>query len=76
MPNNGNDRLSGESLWMLDNGAFCHMMGNSKVLQEPKKTLPVDIGLPNGTDTIATHQGTMTLEGKLKLNNVLYVPSL
>jgi len=61
---------------MFDSGASCHMMRNSQVLQEAEKTLPVSIGLPNGTNRIATHQGLVNLGGKLKLNNVLYVPSL
>jgi len=75
-PEGGIDRLSGEVLWMLDNGAYYHMKGNSRVLQEFEKTLPVPIGLPNGTTTIATHQGSVKLGGNLKSNNVLYVPSL
>ena len=65
-----------EILGMLDSRASCHMIENSKVSQEPQKTLLVSIGLPSRTNTIATHQGTMTLGGRLKLNSVLYVPSL
>jgi hypothetical protein len=33
------------------------------------------IGLPNGQQTAATKEGTVVLSDKLKLANVLYVPS-
>jgi len=61
---------------MVDSGALCHMTGNSRELREIKSIIPISIGLPNGTNTIASHQGTVTLGGRLRLNNVLYVPTL
>ena len=76
MSKNGNDRLSGETPWMFDSGASCHMTGNPRALQRAKKTMPISIDLPNGATTVATHQGSVTLGDKLTLNNVLYVPTL
>ena len=76
MPKNGNDRLSGETPWMFDSGAFFHMTGNPRALQRAEKIVPISIGLPNGAMTVATHHGSVTLGYKLTLNNVLYVPTL
>ena len=61
---------------MSDCGASCHMTGNTKELRDVKKIIPVPIGLPNGTHTVASHQGTMYLRDELNLTDVLYVPTL
>ena len=75
VPKSGRDRLSRKN-WKIDSGASCHMTGNSSTLQGVEKILPIPIGLPGGTNTMASHQGTVSLGEKLKLKDVLYVPSL
>jgi len=59
---------------MFDSGTSCHMTGNSSMLEVTESILPISIGLPDGTN-IASHQGSVSLGGKLRLNNGLYVPS-
>ena len=50
------------------------MTGNSSALKETDKILLMSISLPNGTNTMAFHRGTVTLGGRIKVSNVLYIP--
>jgi len=63
-------------LWMFDNGATCHMTGNSSELQEMRTIMPISIDHLKGTNNVVSHPGTATLGGGLRLNKVLYVPTL
>jgi len=41
-----------------------------------KNIQPIPISHPNGAHTLAVKKGTLTLDGKGSLSNVLYVPEL
>lgn len=75
-PKDGYEKLLRKTSWMFDSGASWHMTGDLTMLQEIHGAQPISIGLPNGTYTLASKQGTMRLRGKMKLSNVLFVPSL
>jgi len=75
-PSCGYETLSGNDRWMLDNGASSHMVGNVTLLSKVDQICLVAIGLPNGTYTMVTIQGLMTLGQGMELQNVLYVPKL
>ena len=62
--------------WIIDTGASNHMTGNLKEMSEVHNITACPVGLPNGERTNATKEGTIILEGGLKLKNVLYVPKL
>ncbi|KAJ4796184.1 Retroelement pol polyprotein-like [Rhynchospora pubera] len=62
--------------WILDSGASHHMTGDYECLQGVYDIVPSSVGLPNGTQTVAKHEGQVVLQGKLTLNKVLYVPTL
>lgn len=52
------------------------MTCNLKLLQELNSVPWFPVGLPNGQKVLATKKETKTLEGRLKISNVLYVPKL
>ncbi|KAH9789598.1 retrotran gag 3 domain-containing protein [Citrus sinensis] len=62
--------------WILDTGASHHMTGNRKILCDIVSVIPCSIRLPDGNTTIANKEGTVVLASLLRLNNVLFVPSL
>lgn len=53
-----------------------HMTGRLDFLFNIHNILRCFIGLPNGSYTIANSEGIVTLDPKLVLHNVLYVPHL
>ncbi|KAH9781145.1 retrovirus-related pol polyprotein from transposon RE1 [Citrus sinensis] len=74
-----NSRISGKRnsmKWILDTGASHHMTGNRKILRDSVSVIPYSIRLPDGNMTIANTEGTVVLGSHLRLNNVLFVPSL
>ncbi|KAH9689130.1 retrovirus-related pol polyprotein from transposon RE1 [Citrus sinensis] len=74
-----NSRISGKRNsmeWILDTGASHHMTGNRKILRDNVSVIPCSIRLPDGNVTIANTEGTVVLASHLRLNNVLFVPSL
>ena len=75
-PSANGDHLSGNTLWMSDTVASCHMTGNVEDLQGTERILPISIGLPDRTNTMASYQGAINLGKDLSLKGVLYVPSL
>ena len=71
------EKMAGKDLlWMLDTRATNHMTSVLGVLRDLKEIAPCPVGLPNGTDTIATKEGTIILNEDFCLENVLYVPKL
>ena len=73
------EKLSGKcSLlpWIVDMGASHHMTGQLECLTNVRNILEYSVGLPNGAEIVATKEGTVVLNDKLRLTNVLYVPSL
>jgi len=52
------------------------MTGDLNLIQEIKKIDSIAIGIPNGMHTLASQEGSVVLGERIKLNKVLYVPSL
>ena len=52
------------------------MMGDLKAMQGTDKIPSISVGLPNKTYVLASQEGTVLLGKRIKLSNVLYVPSL
>ena len=61
---------------MFDSGVSCHMMENLSFIHDLKHISPILIGLENGALAFARKEGSVKLNKRIKLNNVLYVPSL
>ncbi|KAJ1433729.1 retrovirus-related Pol polyprotein from transposon TNT 1-94 [Sesbania bispinosa] len=70
------EKMMGKTSWIIDTGASNHMTSNLKELHDVHDIVPCPVGLPDGDRTNATKEGTIFLEGGLKLANVLYVPKL
>lgn len=45
-------------------------------MSDVKKIMPCYVGLPNGINALTEKEGTIVLDGHLRLINVLYVPDL
>ena len=76
---NGVEKMNGKGScvsWIIDSGASNHMTGNSRNLKEQHNVEACVVGLPKGEEVHANKEGTVILEGGLKLKNVLYVPKL
>jgi len=75
---NTNDRLHGknDNAWIIDTGASNHVIGNLKCMINVKKISHCPVEPSNGKDAIATRQGSVILNGGLRLDNVLFVPQL
>jgi len=52
------------------------MTENLKILSNLCDITPVPLGMPNGTIALANKRGSVRLNDKLMLSDVLYVPSL
>ncbi|KAJ1703741.1 hypothetical protein LUZ63_003520 [Rhynchospora breviuscula] len=74
-----NEKLNGKILeldWILDSGASHHMTGDFACLHNICNINPTTVGLPNGEQTVAKHEGDVVLSEGFVLERVLYVPSL
>lgn len=74
-----NEKMTGKirsASWIIDIGASNHLTGNLNEIREVCDIVACLVGLPDGKRTNATNEGTVLLEGGLKLTNVLYVPKL
>ena len=70
------ERLSSKHNWLLDSDASYHMIRNSKLLSNLCDITLVLVGMPNETIALANKRGSVRLNDKLMLSDVLYVPSL
>ena len=70
------EKLLGKETWMPDSEASCHMTGLLEFLNGGRDIEPILIELPNGTATLATKRGLISLNSNLRLNHVLFVPQL
>jgi hypothetical protein len=52
------------------------MIGNLSNVHDLQKILQCSVGLPNGSNAIATKEGSTILDENFVLKNVLYVPRL
>lgn len=74
-----NEKMTGKirsASWIIDIGASNHLTGNLNEMHEVCDIVACSVGLPDGKRTNATKEGTVLLEGGLKLTNVLYIPKL
>jgi len=76
---NSNDKMTGErdtNTWIIGTGASNHMTGNLNHMHEIRDIQSCPVELPNGQHMTAIKEGSVMLDGVLKLTNVLYVPKL
>ena len=62
--------------WILDSGCSHHMTSRHKLLTNIWKTKPSRVGLPDGSDILASEHGCGTLSSNFVLKDVLCVPNL
>ena len=60
----------------LYSGASCHMTNILSLMHDVENIEPIHVKLPNGFETLAIKTGTIYLNSKLRLNNVLFFPRL
>ncbi|KAL2929530.1 Retrovirus-related Pol polyprotein from transposon RE1, partial [Bienertia sinuspersici] len=61
---------------ILDSGATHHITAQYSALENVQELMTKPkIDLPNGASVTVTHQGSVQLNGALKLKNVVYVPA-
>jgi hypothetical protein len=68
------EKMTGE--WIIDTGASNHMTGDLNVMCDVHNIESCPVGLPNGQHTLSTKEGSVVLDGNLRITNVLYVPRL
>ncbi|KAK2405521.1 putative mitochondrial protein [Trifolium repens] len=76
---NPSEKMTGKHCtipWIIDTGASNHMTGSVMSMHDLHNIQSCPVGLPDGQHTTATKEGTVILDGGLKLTNVLYVPKL
>ncbi|XP_050895027.1 uncharacterized protein LOC127101610 [Lathyrus oleraceus] len=76
---NSNDKMTGEcdmNTWIIDTCCSNHMIGNLNHMRELRDIQSCSVGLPNREHASAIKEGSIVLEGGLKLDNVLFVPKL
>ena len=74
---NTSERLTGKNnkslCWIIDSGATNHMVGDLHKLQAVRDFSNCLVGLPNGSQSFATKEGTIKIDEHLALDNVLYL---
>lgn len=75
-PKSSYKKLSVKDIWLLDSAASCHMTGSLALLCDVCDLKPIPVEQSSGTMTMATKQGSIQLNPKLKLNHVLFVQGL
>ncbi|KAJ1700873.1 hypothetical protein LUZ63_000652 [Rhynchospora breviuscula] len=78
LQSNSSDKLQGninDIRWILDSGASHHMTGEFTCLHDVCKVTPCSVQLPNGSQTVAEHEGSVCLPGGIVLKRVLYPTS-
>ena len=75
-PKAGLDKLSGKKAWLFDSGASYHLAGEIELLNDVVKIQSIPISPTNGSVTYVVMRGTIELNLKSILHDVLCVPSL
>ncbi|PNX61314.1 hypothetical protein L195_g060608, partial [Trifolium pratense] len=57
--------------WIIDTGASNHMTGNLNVMHDVHSIESCSVGLPNGQHALSTKEGSVVLDGGLKITNDL-----
>ncbi|XP_029125466.1 uncharacterized protein LOC114915233 [Cajanus cajan] len=64
------DKMTGKhSEWIIDTGASSHMTGNLSLLCGLRDVIGCPVRLPDGKQLMANKEGTVTLDGGLKVEN-------
>lgn len=71
-------RLEGNTsvLWIVDTGASNHVTNDISHMRNVKTIQNCPVGLPDGQTVNANQLGSVTLDGGLVIDNVLFVPNL
>ena len=75
-PKDNHERLSGKYDWLCDCVASYHMTENSSLLTNIREIALVPMRMPNGVVTFANGRGSVKLNKKLVVYDVLLMPSL
>ena len=75
-PNSAHEKLSGKEVWLLASGASCHMTNMISLLHDVENISPIRVELPNGSKTLAIKREIASVDSKLTLHNVVFVPGL
>lgn len=67
---------STSATWLLDSGAFHHMIGNFGYFSTTTDITLSPVGLPDGVKTTAVKEGAVAISSGVILCRVLYVPNL
>jgi len=67
---------SKQVLWIIDTGASNHMTGNLSDLHNLRAISPCPVGLPYGSNIVATKEGSIIFGSDFVLENVLYMSRL
>ena len=62
--------------WLLDSGASCHMTNVISLVHDIENIKPIHMVLPKGSRTLTIKRGNASIDSRLKLNNVLFIPVL
>ncbi|XP_021751608.1 uncharacterized protein LOC110717256 [Chenopodium quinoa] len=77
--NNQQEKMSGEyfsSSWIIDTGTSHHVTGDASCLVDMREILSCPVGLPDGTQALATKEGRVYLADGIILEHVLFVAQL
>lgn len=75
--NSATEKMTGKQVsWIIDTGASNHMTGTLSDLHNLWKISPYLVSFPDGSNAVATNEGSIILDGDSFLENVLYVPRL
>jgi len=66
-PKGGYEKLSDINIWLIDNGASCHMTSDLRIMTEPHDIQSIPIRLPNGSIVVASKQSLVALAKNLAL---------
>jgi len=70
------EKLTGKNSWLLDRGASLYMTGSFDMLEDVDDVVSIQVNLVNGEKAVETKQGCVMLSPNLRLQNVLFVPTL
>jgi len=71
------EKMTGKQVsWIIDIGASNHMTGNLSDLLNLRVISPYPVGLLDGSNIVATKEGSIIFGSDFVLENVLYVPGL
>lgn len=61
--------------WILDSGATDHICSSLSFFVSYHEIRPIHVQLPNGSNVLASHLGSILISPNFLLHNVLHIPS-